>query len=263
MGETYLYALGSVAAVSLISVIGIITLSIKESVLHRVLFIVVSVAAGALFGDAIIHLIPEAFESAAQPSSISLAIIAGIIVFFILEKFLRWKHTHDVDNNCIEGVHGQTIAPDTGRIKPVGHLVIVSDAVHNFIDGIVIGVSYLISTEVGIATTIAVVLHEIPQEIGDFGLLVHAGFSRMKALFVNFLSALFAIIGTIIALIIGKEIEIFIPLIAAFAAGNFLYIAGSDLLPEIHQTSHPGRSFIQLLSLIAGIGIMFALLLLD
>lgn len=251
------YTLASVLVVSAVSLIGIGALMLQKNALQRALFILIAVAAGALFGDALIHLIPEAFESGLPTAHISLAVLAGIIAFFILEKFLRWKHTHELDN------HLYSDAPHEEQMHPVGHLVIASDALHNLIDGVVIGVAYLVSVPTGIATTIAVILHEIPQEISDFGLLLHAGFSRSRALALNFLSALAAFLGAGAAMFFGDTLERAIPLLAAFAAGNFLYIAGTDLVPEIHKTSSPKHSIVQLISLCAGVAIMFALLVVE
>lgn len=249
----FIWIYGSVLAVSLISLIGIATLSIHTERLRRVLFILVSLATGALLGDAIIHLIPEAFEKAASPLTVSLVILLGLISFFVLEKFLRWHHFHSEEE----------FSPDHSRIHPLGYLVIVGDGFHNMIDGLIIGSSYFISLEIGIATTTAVILHEIPQEIGDFGLLIHAGFSRVTALLANFASALLAFVGAGIAVTLGGEGGDLIPLIAAFAAGNFLYIAGSDLVPELHKVRDIRSSLLQLLFILIGIGIMALLLFLE
>jgi len=262
MLEIYLYTLGSVVIVSLISLIGIFVLTIREDFLHKIIFILVSIAAGALFGGAIIHLIPEAFNDGGNPALMSFFILLGILLFFALEKFLRWRHVHDIDEECDE-VHAGVEATHGGPIKPVGNMVLVSDGMHNFIDGIVIAGAYFISIETGIAATIAVVLHEIPQEIGDFGVLLHAGYTRMKALFVNFLAALSSIFGAIITLMIGATVENIIPFIAALSGGAFIYIAGSDLIPEIHKTSDPTRSALQFLGILIGITLMFLLLFLE
>jgi zinc and cadmium transporter len=247
-------ALVAVGVVSLISLVGIVALAWKEDLLRRILFLLVSVAAGALFGDAFIHLIPEAFEDAANPLLISALILAGIMMFFALETFLRWHHTHGDDE-----LEAETHA----RIHPVGHLVLVSDGLHNLVDGVAIGAAFLISPEVGIATTIAIMLHEIPQEIGDFALLVHAGFSRTKALLMNFMSALFAFIGVGLAFWLAGSFEQAIPFIAAFAAGNFIYIAGSDLVPELHKTTGAKRSALQFVAIAAGLVVMALLLVLE
>ncbi len=252
--QSLIPALISVGVISLISLVGVIALAWKELFLRRILFILVSVAAGALFGDAFIHLVPEAYEEIADPLLVSGLILGGILTFFALEKFLRWHHTHGDDE-----LDAQTHA----RVHPLGHLVLASDGLHNLVDGIAIGAAFLVSIEAGIATTIAIALHEIPQEIGDFALLVHAGFSRRKALFLNFASALFAFIGVGLAFWIGAYFENAAPLIAAFAAGNFIYIAGSDLVPELHKTTEGRRSFVQFVAIVFGLLVMVALLALE
>lgn len=238
----------AVLFISLVSIIGLFFLSMKQEVLRKMLFILISLAAGALLGDAFIHLIPEAYAEA-DTNLISLFILLGIFAFFVLEKFLRWHHSHGEEE----------FQEDHARIHPVGHLVIASDSLHNFIDGLAIGVAFLISPEVGIATTLAIALHEIPQEIGDFGLLIHAGFSRVKALLVNFLSALTAFLGLGVAFWIGESHEALIPFLIAFAAGNFIYIALADLVPELHKTVHGTRSALQLIVIVLGVALMFGL----
>jgi len=239
----------AVGVVSLVSLIGVTTLSLKAGLLKRMLFLLISLAAGALLGDAFIHLIPEAFEEAA-PLTVSVLILVGFFSFFVLEKFLHWHHSHGDDE----------FSPEHARIHPVGHLVLISDGVHNLIDGLAIGAAFLVSPEVGIATTIAIVLHEIPQEIGDFGLLLHAGFSRTKALFMNFVSALFAFVGVGLVFWLSTAAEGAVPLIAAFAAGNFIYIAASDLIPELHKTTSPWQSMLQFATIVLGLIAMVLLL---
>src|SRR3989338_6267630 len=154
MATIYLYSFASVIIVSLISFIGIFTLSLKEEVLRKYIFIFISIAVGALLGDALVHLIPEAFEVSTNTTLTSVLIIVGIFFFFILEKFLHWHH------------HGED--KEDNHIHPVGKLVLFSDGIHNFMDGLIIAASFLVSIPVGIATTLAVILHEIPQEVGDF-----------------------------------------------------------------------------------------------
>lgn len=242
---------GSVFIVSLISLVGVFTLSLSISFLRSILFLLVSLAAGALFGDAFLHLLPEVFGSDVSPLLVSSFVLAGLMSFFILEKFLRWHHSHGEDE----------FSPDHAHIHPVGHLVIVGDVLHNFVDGLVIGASYFISIEIGIATTLAIVLHEIPQEIGDFGLLIHAGFSRMWALLANFFSALIAFLGAFLAFSFQGSNEVVITLVAAFAAGNFIYIAGSDLVPELHKTVGLRQSLLQFSFIALGLLLMALLLL--
>lgn len=258
MTSIALYAFASVIIVSLISLAGILVLSLRESFLKKCIFLLVSLAVGALFGDALIHLIPEAFEKIENTTLVSFLILSGIFVFFILEKFLRWHHGHghECDDNNIHGCPPKT----DGQIEPLGFLVLISDGLHNLIDGIIIGASYFISIEVGIATTVAIILHEIPQEISDFGVLLHAGFTKMKALLVNFLSALLSIVGVGIALAVGGTGEIFVPAVMAIAGGGFLYIAGSDLVPELHKTNNVKHSLQQFAAILVGIMLMFLLL---
>lgn len=247
-----LYTLASVFVVSLISLVGAITISLNAELLKRSVFFLVSLAVGALFGDAIIHLIPETFELFANPVYASLSVIAGIFAFFVLEKFLHWHHHHD---DCDEH-------EDCG-IHPLGRIILFSDGLHNFLDGAIIGAAYLVSIEVGVATTLAVILHEIPQEIGDFGVLIHAGYSRTRALVVNFLSGLVAVLGALAALFLSNTVEYATPILIAVAAGSFLYIAGSDLVPELHKATTVRQSLIQLIGILLGISLMFALVLVE
>jgi zinc and cadmium transporter len=253
------YAFLSVIIVSAISLMGLFVLNFNEKLLRRTIFILVSLSVGALFGDAFFHLIPEAFEVASNSTSISVAIIVGILLFFVLEKFLLWHHNHGEDAE--EAIHGHE--HDHTQVKPLGYMVLFSDGIHNFIDGLIIGASYFISIEVGIATTIAISLHEIPQEIGDFGVLLHAGFTRAKALFFNFLSACAAILGVFAAVFVGEMSENVGSIVAAFAAGGFIYIAGSDIVPELHKTKGLKNSLVQFGAIVVGVLAMYLLLFLE
>jgi len=246
-----IYAIASVLGISLISLVGVIALSIKKKLLDKILFVLIGIAVGAFFGDALIHLIPESFSKLNRVEG-PFYVLLGIVIFFSLEKFLRWQHTHDTH-----------IEDHDTCVHPIGPMVIFSDGIHNAIDGMIIAASYMISIEVGIVTTIAVVLHEIPQEISDFALLLHAGYSKAKAILFNFLSSSVSILSAILTLFVLNTAENILPAMTAFAAGGFLYIAGSDLVPELHKRKKMRDSFIQLLSILVGIGIMFALLLLD
>ncbi len=246
MLDAWIYSMGSVLLISVISFTGIFTLSLKENSLKKILLFLVSFSAGALFGDAFIHLLPEAVAENGFGISISLSLLGGIVLFFILEKFIHWRHCH--------------IPTSTHHPHPLAFMNLVGDGVHNFIDGLVIAGSYLASIPVGIATTIAVLLHEIPQEIGDFGVLLHAGFSKKKALFFNFLSALIAVIGAAVALAAGSYMASITSFLIPFAAGGFIYIAGSDLIPELHKETDPSKSAAQLLAFVAGVLVMLGLL---
>ena len=224
-------------------------LSFNEENIKKNISLFISLAIGALLGDAFIHLIPEAFEGSPDSVIVSLLIIFGILIFFTLEKFLHWHH------------HGED-KEDT-QIHPVGKLLLFTDGFHNFVDGIIIGVSFLVSIPIGIATTLAVVLHEIPQEIGDFAVLIHSGYEKRKALWLNFLSALTAVLGVSIALIFGSVAETFTLWILPIAAGGFIYIAVADLIPELHKTKELKYSILQLFAVIIGIGIMVVLVFLE
>jgi len=243
----FLYGFLSVLAVSIISLVAVFTISISQRKLQKALFVLISLAIGTLFGDAFIHLIPESYESIGK--SAGLYVIGGIVLFFVLEKFLRWQHCHHINHE--EG--------ENRNIHPVGFMNLFADGIHNFIDGVLIGSSYMVSIPIGLATTLAVILHEIPQEIGDFGILIHAGFTRAKALLLNLLSATVAILGFLFAIALGSNVEHFASFIIPIAAGGFIYIAGSDLVPELQKKTKGWQSFVQFLAIILGILIMLML----
>ena len=248
MFNTTLLILFSVILVSIVSFIGLFTLSLNQKKLKRIVTYFVSFSAGALLGDVFIHLLPETMEN--FTTSTSLLILSGIGIFFILEKFIHWQHCH---RNITEEKH----------VHPFAYMTILGDTLHNFIDGIIIATSYMASIPIGLATTIAVILHEIPQEIGDFGVLLHGGFTKTKALFVNFLSALSAILGAFLVIIASKWMTSIGSLLIPITIGSFIYIAGSDLIPELHKETNVKKSFIQLISLILGVIVMLLLLALE
>lgn len=250
MLATYIYAFGSVTAISLISLVGIFSLSLKEEIIKKYVFWFISLAVGALLGDAFIHLIPEAMENSPGPMT-SILIILGIFLFFILEKFLHWHH------------HGEAEDKEKKHVHPAGQLVLVSDSVHNFIDGVIIGASFLISIPVGLATTLAVVLHEIPQEIGDFGVLIHSGYTKGRALWLNFLSSLVAIVGVMVAFLFKDISQIVDVWLLPLAAGGFIYIALTDLIPELQKSKKTKNSIIQIIMILVGVGLMFSLTFLE
>ncbi|HEY4489011.1 MAG TPA: ZIP family metal transporter [Candidatus Paceibacterota bacterium] len=243
----YLYAFGSVVLISLMSLAGVVTLSMNLERLRSGLFVLVSLAVGALLGDAFLHLIPGALETTNDPTMLSLAVVGGILFFFVVEKALHWHHHQGIEDS-------------EPTVHPVGKIILFSDGVHNFIDGLIVGLAYTVSIEVGIATTIAVILHEIPQEIGDFGVLLHAGYTKARALWFNFLSGLFAILGAGAAFVLGAYAEPLALFLVPVTAGGFIYIALSDLIPELHKEK-PGRnSFVQFAAILVGIAAMFLLL---
>ena len=245
----WVYALASTAIVSLISLVGIFTIMVSARQLDRVVPLLISLAVGALFGDALVHLLPEAFEESGSTALTSLYVIVGILMFFLLERFLHWHHEH----------HTQSVNP----VHPVAFVNIVSDGVHNFLDGVIIGASYLVSVPIGLATTVAVALHEVPQELGDFGILLHAGLAPRRALAMNFLSAGLAFVGVVISLLLGPNVTEYTAFMLPLTAGGFIYIAGSDLIPELHHEHHLPSSLAQFAMVVVGIGLMYALLLLE
>ena len=248
---TIVLATGSVLAVSLVSLVGLFTISMDEARVRRLATLFISFAVGALLGDAFIHLIPEIFQGEsgnAAPLGASLLILFGIMIFFIVEKLLR--HSHGVLH---EHHHGQPAVhrPELAVINVLG------DAIHNFIDGVLIGASYLVSPELGISTTIAVLFHEVPQEFADFGILIHSGLTVRKAVLVNLGSASVAILGTAVSLIAGSiALEAVTASLLPITAGGFVYLAAADLIPELQHDRTWGALFAQTSLIIIGIAIM-------
>lgn len=245
--QIWIYTLGSVLIVSIISLAGVFTFGIKEKKLQKILAYIIAFAAGTLLGDAFIHLIPEIVEDKGFTLLISSYILIGIVSSFSIEKFVHWRHCHHPTSK--EHPH------------PLTTMNLVGDSVHNFLDGIIIAASYIVSIPVGIATTIAVALHEIPQEISEYGVLIYGGYTRKKALLANFLIALTAVLGSVFTLIFttNELITFLIP----FAAGSFIYIATADLIPELHKQVKFKQSLVQLVLFIMGILVMAALLILE
>ncbi len=236
----------SVLLVSILSLAGIGIVYIQERRAKSLLFILISFAVGTLLGDVFFHIFPELFASASSAASASTYILIGLFAFFILEHVLHWRHCH----YSAESDH---------PVHPIAYINLVSDGLHNFIDGLIIGASFLASMPIGIATTLAIMFHEIPQELGDFGILVHAGFTRSKALLFNFFSATLAIAGGAVALVVGMAYQNFSFYLLAITAGGFLYIAATDLMPELHKDISTKKSLAQLIAIAAGLGIMILL----
>lgn len=260
--EILAYSVAATLMVSVVSLFGIALLSLNKTFLSNLLIPLIALAAGSLIGDAVLHLIPESFEAIADERAFGLTVILGIVLFFILERYLRWHHAHHASEEEHEG-HERF---ESGPHNPTAHLapmVITADGLHNLIDGIAIAASFVVSIPVGIATTTAVFLHEIPQEISDFALLLHAGYSRGKAILFNFLSALTAVLGAIIFLVVNESFENLAPYAAALTAGAFIYIAIADIVPELHKENRPTRIALQLAGLFLGIGLMYALIFLE
>lgn len=224
--------------VTLISLAGVLTLALKEKLLHSILFLLVAFSAGALIGSAFLHILPEVLEKT-DSIAVFYYIIFGIVLFFLMERYFYWRHCH----NGVCDVHAFT------------YLNLAGDGLHNFIDGLVIAISFLTSVKLGVITTLAVIFHEIPQELGDFGVLVYGGFSKRKALFYNFICATLAMAGAAVGYFVSAAAHIS-NFVLPLTAGGFIYIAASDLIPQIHKETDARHSNLALFVFLAGIAFM-------
>ena len=246
----WVYSLLSILAISLVSFVGVFTLSIKKDKLEHFLLYFVSFSVGALLGDVFLHIIPHISEEQGFTTKIGICFLLGVLLFFVLEKFVNWHHCHKVEHHH--------------KIKPLAYTNLVGDGFHNFLDGVIIVSSFMVSVPVGVATTLAVLFHEIPQEIGDFGVLLYAGFSRKKALLLNFASALVAVVGGLVTLLLVDYIQGMEVVLLAVAGGGFIYIAGSDLIPELHkETCSRCKASYQFAFIVLGLAVMAALLIIE
>jgi len=227
--------------VSLISLIGILFIGMKQDTLTRIIKYLVSFAVGGLLGGAFLHLLPESMESGTP--SLFIYVLSGILIFFLIEKFLHWRHCHK--GHC--DAHTFT------------YLNLIGDGIHNFIDGMIIAAAFVTDMRLGVVTTLAVAAHEIPQEIGDFGILVYGGFSKSKALLFNLLSALTAMAGAVLAYFSFSQIVWLKEVLIPFTAGGFLYIALVDLIPELHKDGEKDNMALQFITMISGLLLMWLL----
>ncbi len=234
------YILLATFIISLISFVGVICLALKENMLNKILLVLIGLSAGALMGGAFLHLLPEAVEKSTG-LDVYLFVLIGFIVFFLIEKVLHWRHCHK--GEC--------------DVHTFHYMNLVGDSIHNFIDGMIMAASFVVSVPLGITTTIAIATHEIPQEIGDFGVLLYGGFSKKRALTLNFVVTLTAVLGGIVGYFISNLIENIVLLILPFAAGGFIYIAATDLVPEIRKELDMRKYMATLLVFICGIFIMW------
>jgi len=248
MVNIWIYVILSAFVVSLIALVGIVLVPIKFDRLKKILIYFVSFSTGALLGGAFFHLLPEVVENVGFTFVVSSLVIGGIVLFFILEKVVHWHH------NLIpfEKVHAH----------PLAIMSLVGGAFHNLLDGLIIGASYLVSIPVGVAITTAIAFHKFPKEMGWFGVLVHGGFTKTKAITYNYLSSIFTIIGAVVALLVGSYVENIQFLIIPIAVGGFIYLAGSNLIPELHKEHGLKNSILQIIAMLFGILVMALLLLL-
>jgi len=206
-------------AMSAVALVGGVTLLLPERTLKRVLMPLVALAAGSLLGGAMFYMVPTAIDHLGNDLSVYLAIVVGFVAFFILEQFLHWHHCHR----------------PLSEHEPLGYLILIADGLHNFIGGLAVGAAFLVDIKLGVITWLVAAAHEIPQELGDFGILVHSGWPPKRALAYNVISAGTFLLGGLIAYAMSGavDVELFVP----FAAGNFIYIASADLLPQITSTT--------------------------
>ncbi|NUM25828.1 MAG: ZIP family metal transporter [Candidatus Buchananbacteria bacterium] len=211
----------------------------------------ISLAAGSLLAVSFLDLLPEAIEESEgifEPHLISALVLVSILIFFIFERILHWHHCPDPIHPEHNHRHHQ---------RGLVYLNLIGDAIHNFIDGFLVAGAFLLDFQVGLSVTAAVILHEIPQEISDFGVLLYAGLSRTKAIIYNLTVALTAILGATVFYFLGESFEIIIPLMAAVAAGNFIYLATADLIPELHHETNRGKIVTHSAWLLFGVAMIY------
>ncbi|MEM0437770.1 MAG: ZIP family metal transporter [Candidatus Micrarchaeia archaeon] len=239
--------------VSVLSLVGIALLALNERLRPSVLAYMVAFAVGGMLGGAMFHLLPEAIEETEEPMLVFALALLGFLAFFIIEKFLHWRHCHD--EGC--EMHGHENSNAKARVKPVAYLNLVGDMIHNFVDGAIISASFMANVPLGIASTIAIALHEIPQELGDFAVLVHSGLTPRKALLYNFMSALGAVFGALLTYYALESVGGLANLLLPIAAGGFIYIAAVDLVPELHRERKPVISVMQFGMIVLGLVLMY------
>ncbi|MBU1877195.1 ZIP family metal transporter, partial [Patescibacteria group bacterium] len=226
--------------ISLAALVGIFSLSKRKEFLQKIVFSLVSLSAGTLMGGAFLHLIPEALERL-RPESVFGIVLISFSSFYLIEKIFHWRHCHEP--KC--------------QIHTFGYMNLVGDSIHNFIDGLIIAAAFLTNIPLGISTTVAIAMHEIPQEMGDFGVLIYSGFEKNRALFLNFLVALTTILGGIVGYFLAVRVGPLRIYLLAFAAGGFLYVSASDLIPEIRKETELKKSLISFVFFLIGLAIIY------
>jgi len=226
--------------------VAVLFIFLKREVLSKITMFLVALSAGALMGGAFLHLMPEAAEKM-EPEMLFGIFLSAFVVFFLIEKLLHWQHCHKTD--C--------------PIHTFGHMNLIGDGVHNFIDGLVIASTFMVNFGLGVATTLAVALHEIPQEVGDYGVLIHAGFKSSRALVLNYAVALTVVLGGVVGYFSFFLLENIIPYLLPFAAGGFVYIAASDLMPEIRKEANLNKSMGTFVVFLLGILLMYSVKLIN
>jgi len=239
MDPLLLWIIGSGLLMSAIALVGSVTLVLSERSLQRILLPLVAFAAGSLLGGAFFHMLPASFAAGMTDVTVYALILAGFAVFFGLEQFLHWHHCHRAETDCK---------------KPLTYLILIGDGLHNFLGGLAVASTFLIDIRLGIITWLAAAAHEVPQELGDFGVLVHGGWERRQALFFNLLSALTFLVGGIIAYFASFRFDV--SFLVPFAAGNFIYIGASDLIPEVKAHADLKANIIHFVAFVVGVTLM-------
>ncbi len=247
--STLIFTLGAALLVSLVSLSGAFVFYLEPKRLQKLLPYLVALAVGVLLGDAFIHLIPDAANRQGSVAAVCLTTLVGVFVFFVLEKVVRWRHDH-------------SIATDDS-IKPMAKMNLLGDAVHNFVDGILIGGSFWVDPAIGLTTTLAIIVHEIPQEIGDVGALVYGGYRPAQAVRYNFYCSLTVLVGALFTLLLGQLAETSLIWLLPVAAGGFIYIAATDFIPALHEHSSLRQLCGQSLVFALGIGFMQVIVMLE
>lgn len=247
MLDSYFAIILSTLLVSLISLIGVLALSIKKKFLDNALLFLVAFAAGSMLGAAFFEILPESMDVLGQ-NALTFTLV-GILVFFVIERYIHWHHCHR------EHSHG-LIAES---IRPLPFLNLIGDGLHNMLDGAIIAASYLTDFQLGIISTVAIALHEIPQEFGDFGILIHGGLKVKQALSYNLISALLAVMGAISEIVFASNFQSITPIILGIAGGGFIYLSLVDIIPELHKETKTGKIVSQGIALLLGLLVIFSL----
>lgn len=230
---------------SCIALVGAVTLVLSAQTLEKIVLPLIAFAAGSLIGGAFLHMIPAGISSYGNTTTYYLWILLGFTTFFSLEQFLHWHHCQ----------HHSTAQKSTGQKKPLTYLILIGDGLHNFIGGLAIAGTFIIDIRLGIMAWLAAAAHEIPQELGDFAVLIHGGWEKRRALLFNVLSALTFLLGGITAYFASFHLDV--TFLLPFAAGNFLYIGASDLVPEVNKQKNPGLALLHFFAFSLGIGLMW------
>jgi zinc and cadmium transporter len=238
---TLAWILASGVAMTALALVGSVTLLLDRRTLDRLVLPLVAFSAGSLLGGAFFHMIPAALGEL-EPTPLFVWLLAGFVVFFALEQFLHWHHCHRASAECK---------------KPLGYLILIGDGVHNLIGGFAVAGTFLIDIRLGVTTWLAAAAHEVPQELGDFGVLVHSGWSRTRALLFNALSGATFLVGGVLAYAASTRMEI--EFLVPFAAGNFIYIGASDLVPEVNKHHSATGNLVHFLAFVAGVALLLAL----